>query len=156
MSITNALNYLSGILFISVLFFFRDFSLALSIESSSLVFILLNFLYLYEYRWNNHFLQSRRTHMGASLYKLHMPNASGGKAELDIDSGHIFPQGVLAALTLVSGRTGDWGARASTGRDLGFPLYSVPVTTLSGLGSVPKFLMQKKPWGLDPSCLCSH
>lgn len=49
------------------------------------------------------------SYMGASLYKLCVPSAFGGKAGFDMDAKYIFPQGVLAVTALVQGVTGDGG-----------------------------------------------
>lgn len=74
--------------------------------------------------------------MGASLYKLCVPSAFGGKAGFDMDAKCIFPRGVLAVTALVQGVTGDGGRQVWAGT---FPL-------LSGLCQV---------WDLLPSC-CSR
>ena len=47
------------------------------------------------------------SYVGASLYKLHVPNAFGRRVGFDLVASHIFPQGVLAAITLVVGGAGD-------------------------------------------------
>ena len=39
--------------------------------------------------------------VGASLDSLHVPSGFGGRAGSDMSTSHIFPQGVLAASTLV-------------------------------------------------------
>ena len=62
------------------------------------------------------------------------------------DTSHIFPQGVLAAITLVGGGAGDGGAKAGTGCEAGLPLCSVAITTLSGVGSDPKLALF--PWSV--------
>ena len=36
-----------------------------------------------------------------SLYRLHVSSAFGGRAETDMDTSHVFPQGELAAITLM-------------------------------------------------------
>lgn len=38
---------------------------------------------------------------GSSLYRLCVPNTFGERAEFDVDASHIFPQGVLEAISLV-------------------------------------------------------
>ena len=58
--------------------------------------------------------------MGESQYSLHVPSGFGGRAVFDINTGHIFPQGVLAAITLVGGGTGVGWARARTSVSWGF------------------------------------
>ena len=47
------------------------------------------------------------TYVGASLYRLCVPGAFGGRAGFDVDASHIFPQCVLAAIALVVGVAGD-------------------------------------------------
>ena len=68
--------------------------------------------------------------MGASLCRLHVPSAFGVRAEFDVDASHVFPQSVLAAITLVGGVADDWGARVCAGCKAGLPLCSVAVATL--------------------------
>ena len=58
-------------------------------------------------------------------------NAFGRRAGFDEDASHIFPQGVLAAMTLVGGGAGDGGARARC--EAGPPLCSVASNTLLGV-----------------------
>lgn len=70
-------------------------------------------------------------YMGASLCRLCVPSAFGGRAGFDVDTSHIFPQGVLTAITLLGGVAGD--GRASTGCKAG-------LTLCSGAGSDPKLL----------------
>ena len=74
-----------------------------------------------------------------SLYRLHVPNAFGGKAGLDVDASHVFPQGVLPAVTFVGDGAGDGGARACTGCEAGL---------LSTQWSSPHCQW----WGLIPRC----
>ena len=50
-----------------------------------------------------------------------MPSAFYGRVGFDMDAIHIFPQGVLAAITLVGGGAGDGGARAGPGVRWDFP-----------------------------------
>ena len=78
----------------------------------------------------------RCCYVRAFLWKLHMPNAFGGRAGI-VYACHIFPQGVLASMTLVVGVAADGEAKACTGCEVGLPLCSVAVTTLSGAGSAP-------------------
>ena len=68
--------------------------------------------------------------MGASLYRLCVPNAFGGRAGFDMNTSHIFPQGVLAAITLVRSGAGEGGARAGSRCELGLLLYSVAISAL--------------------------
>ena len=53
------------------------------------------------------------------LYRLHVLSAFSGRAGFNVDTSHNFPQGVLAAITLVGDGTANWGARGRT-----FPLLS--------------------------------
>lgn len=41
--------------------------------------------------------------MGASLFGLCVPSGFGGRTESEVTLGHMFPQGVLAVMTLVRG-----------------------------------------------------
>ena len=82
-----------------------------------------------------------------SLYRLCVPNAYGGKAGSDVDASHIFPQGVLTALTLVGGGARDGRARAEARCKTGLPLCSVAITAPSRVRSNPKLLKQN-PYGL--------
>ena len=50
--------------------------------------------------------------MGVSLCRLYRPNAFGKRAGFDVDTSHVFPQGVLAAITFVVDVAGDRGAKA--------------------------------------------
>ena len=69
-----------------------------------------------------------------------MFNAFGGRAGFDVDASHVFPQNVLAAITLVSGGAGD---RAGLGCEARILLWSVAITALPGTGSDPMLLQQK-------------
>ena len=41
--------------------------------------------------------------VGVSLCRLHILSAFGGRTGLDVVASHVFPQGVLAAITLMRG-----------------------------------------------------
>ena len=43
------------------------------------------------------------SYLGVSLYRLHVPNAFGRRAGLTWMQSQVFPQGVLAAITLMRG-----------------------------------------------------
>ena len=68
--------------------------------------------------------------MGVSLYRLRVPKAFGGKTRFDVGAIYLFPESVLAALTLLRDRTGDGGPRADVWCEAGlvsghhFPLGS--------------------------------
>ena len=83
------------------------------------------------------------SYVGASLEKLCVPNAFGGISGFDADAIHVFPQGVLVAITLIGHGVGDSGATAGAMCEAGLPVCSVAVTTLSGTGSDHKLLEQK-------------
>lgn len=68
--------------------------------------------------------------MGASLYKLCVPSAFGGKAGFDMDAKY-FSSGCTGVTTLVQGVTGDGG---EPGLSWDFPSAQWP---LSGVGSAP-------------------
>lgn len=50
--------------------------------------------------------------MGACLYNPPVPSGFGGRAESNVNMSHIFPQGLLAAITSVEGEGEDGGARS--------------------------------------------
>lgn len=54
------------------------------------------------------------SYVKASLCRFCVPSASGGRVEFDVNASHIFPQGVLATLTLVGVVAGEGRARART------------------------------------------
>ena len=64
-----------------------------------------------------------------------MSNAFGRKVGFDKDASNVFPQGVLATITLVGDVADFGGARTCSGCEVGLPLCSVAVDTLSGVGS---------------------
>ena len=55
------------------------------------------------------------SYVRASLCRQHVPHAPGGRVGFEVEASHIFPQGVLAAITLVRGGAGDGGARPCAG-----------------------------------------
>ena len=69
-----------------------------------------------------------------------MSNVFAVMAGFDMDSSHIFPQGVLAFITLIRGVVGVEGFKACALCEVGLPLCSVAVTTLSGVRSAPQLL----------------
>lgn len=76
-----------------------------------------------------------------SYCRQHVPNLFG--VRYGKDARHVFPQGVLATLTLVGGVASVEIARACAFCEVGLPFCSVAVTYLSGMGSAPKLLEQK-------------
>lgn len=70
-----------------------------------------------------------------------MPNSFGGMDGFEVFASHIFPQVVLAVVTLVGHWPGDGGA--STMIEVELPLYSVAITALSCIASNPNLLEQK-------------
>ena len=51
-------------------------------------------------------------YVGASLYSLNVSSVFGERDGFDVNTSHVFPQGVLAAIILMEGGAGDEGARA--------------------------------------------
>ena len=45
--------------------------------------------------------------MGPSLLSLHVLSGFGGRARSEVIMGHVFPQGALAAITMVGSDGGD-------------------------------------------------
>lgn len=46
-----------------------------------------------------------------SLYSLHLPSGFGVRAGFNINTSHMFPQGVLAAINLVGSEARDGGSK---------------------------------------------
>lgn len=85
--------------------------------------------------------------MEESLYSFCVPSDFGRRAGFDVIMSHVFPQGVLALITLVEGRVGNGGARlrakCEQGWGWGLLFCFTSNTTLLGRGmSVPKLLEQ--------------
>lgn len=53
---------------------------------------------------------------------MHLPNTFDGKDRFYVNASHVFPQGVLANVTLVKGVAGDGGASSCTGYNVKLPL----------------------------------
>lgn len=81
------------------------------------------------------------SYVRASLCRLHVPTVFSRRAGFDMGAHHIFPQGVLAPVTLVGGVAADGGARTCTRYEMGL-LWPLNVTTLSGAGFAPKWPKQ--------------
>ena len=62
--------------------------------------------------------------MGVSLYRLCVLNAFGGRAESDMDSGHVFPLAVRIAISLAESGPGGRGARVGAGCEAELSLCS--------------------------------
>lgn len=72
-----------------------------------------------------------------------MPNLAINFARFDMNTSHIFSQGILTAITLVGGGDGDGRVRARAVSEPGLSLCSVAITALSETESSLKFLEQK-------------
>ena len=72
-----------------------------------------------------------------------MPIAFHGRDGFDVDTSHVFPQGVLAIVLLMGSVFGVGETRAYTGCWVGQPLCSVVFTALLGAGSAPQLLEYK-------------
>lgn len=83
-----------------------------------------------------------------------MPSDFGDRARFDVNTSHIFPQGVLASIIMVEDGAGESGARAEGRCEGGLSLCSVTVATLLGVGSDIK-LLEQKPRGLSLKYLSS-
>ena len=81
--------------------------------------------------------------MGLFLYSLHLPNDLTVRAGSDKDRSHVSSQGVLAAISLVGGGTGDEEPEARARYETGLLLRSVALTTLLSVEYGPKLLEQK-------------
>ena len=83
-------------------------------------------------------------HVRTSLSRLRVSNIFGVRAGFDLDATHIFPQGVLVTITLIGGVVAVRGSKGCTRCEAGLPFWSVAVTALSGMWSVPQ-LLEIKP-----------
>ena len=115
--------------------------LFLQLKVVPLLFILLNFLCFYKFRWNCYkeaekvVVKGTVTYCGlrgvflcgnVPLQTLCTPYL-WWRAGFDMDSTHIFPQDVLAVITLVGSVAGDKEAKACRVWG-GLPIYSVSIT----------------------------
>lgn len=80
-----------------------------------------------------------------------------GKAGFDMDTSHVFPQSVLAAVTLIGSGVRDWEARADIRYEAGLPFSSVAIAVLFGVGSDPKYwgkIHEGQAWAgfVEPHC----
>ena len=78
-----------------------------------------------------------------SLCSMHMPSGSARRAGSEVSTGQIFPQGALAAATVVQGRAGFGGAGTRTRCEPRLFLGSMEVSALSGVGPGPHGLEQE-------------
>ena len=90
-----------------------------------------------------------------------LPNAFSGKARFDMDISHIFPQGLLAALSFVGGGAGDGGGQSVHSAWAGTHTSAEAVTgnsAASGTGLSPPYLQGKSApleWSTDfPQSSC--
>lgn len=84
------------------------------------------------------------------LYSVCMSSAFGWRAGSDMSTCHDFLQGVLAAISLVAGTSGDGGSKARARYEPESLLCSVANTTLFGMGVGPK-LLERKPCSSCPT-----
>ena len=78
-----------------------------------------------------------------------MPSAFGKRERFDVNASHIFPQVVLAVITLVVVGAGDGDARAGAGCETGLPFCSVVITTLLEWSLIPSYWSRSsegEPW----------
>ena len=54
-----------------------------------------------------------------------MPSALGGRVGFALETNHVFPQAVLAPVTLVGGVVGVGDSKACAGHEEGLPLGSL-------------------------------
>ena len=111
-----------------------DFSCSFNWEWYLCFFILLIFLWLYEFTYC--VLEG----VGVSLCNLHESYIFGVKTVSSMDAFHIFPQCVLSVVSFIGGLIGIVVTTACPGCWVGPPLCSVVVTALLGAGSAPYLL----------------
>lgn len=93
-------------------------------------------------------------YVGASLFRLCVSSVFGVRAVFDMDTSHVFPQGVLAVIPLLGNMVGAGVSIACVGCEAGLPLCFVPVAVLSGAGSSPSVGIEVLRVGLPlSSCL---
>ena len=85
--------------------------------------------------------------VGAALCRQYMLSAFNRRAEFDVDSSHIFLQGVLAVFTLGGGWAWDASTRGSSGTGMRPDFLSAAITAQSGAESDP-VLLEQKPRGV--------
>ena len=73
-------------------------------------------------------------YVGISLYRWYVSNVFGVRAVFNVDTSHIFLQGLLATITLIESMASIGGAKSCAGWEVGFLLCSVSATALPGLG----------------------
>ena len=81
--------------------------------------------------------------MGPSLFSLCVPSVFGGRAGFDVNTSHVFPQSVLAAITLEGGGAGDGGAKVRTSYEVAFLSAQRLSPPSWDRVSSPKLLQQK-------------
>ena len=82
--------------------------------------------------------------MGPSLLSLHVLSGCGGRARSEVIMGHVFPQGALAAITMVGSDGGDGVGRVRARYEPGLLLYLMANTIISGAG-VGSTLLKQNP-----------
>ena len=75
--------------------------------------------------------------MEVSLYSLCVPGAFGVRAGFDMNRSDTFPQGVVAAITLVVDRAGDEGIGPELSVRQCFPSTHCPSLPYCGWGWIP-------------------
>ena len=93
--------------------------------------------------------------MWESLCSLCGPSGFGGRGESEMSKAHTFPQGVLAAVTLIWGAAGDWGDGATARCDPGFSYSPWPSLPSGGQGQIPRcWSCGPEGWRLADSTSC--
>lgn len=157
MLITKVFNFyiVNYLCFLSI---FQEFSLVLWIETNSGLLILINFLFLsmrlgeiitFYCLERVSLCGSMCSHM---LYSLHVPSGFGGRYGSDKKIGHVFPQGLLAAILWVVGGLEMEGLWQKPGVSCGFLSAQWPFWSYWWQGQ----LVKQKPWRLDLRWLSSH
>ena len=72
-------------------------------------------------------------YVGVSLYNWHVPSGFNCRAEFDVKTSQVFPQAVVAEVTLVGSEAGAGGARARARGE-------------EGLLSAPRPSDHQQPW----------
>ena len=135
---TNAFNFLSSKLFIfvSLVAISEIFSCHFNWDKLLCLFILTFHVSLWNSMEKLPMVGLKRyLYMGASLYHLHGSTDFDSRAGFDLNTSHVFPQGVLSAIILLGGGVRDEGPEPGVSQ--GFSSAQWPSQSYLGYGWVP-------------------
>ena len=150
-------HYLVNYFFYFISHFFRFFPYSFNWNKFLCLPIWLNFLCLYEISWSCYLFQSwSGVLVWEHPYLIYVCSKTDGRAGSDSIRSHIFPQGVLAAITLVGGGAGGGGAKARARCEQGLFLCSL-TNTIGSISQVAgaEDLRVRSKLALFPVSVCS-